>query len=228
MSAYLPVSLCLVAACLLPVSGSLLADDVLPSVVIAPAGAPSQVSSNDNLPLVVPALPAADQSSASAEGSTAEPAAEAPPQPASASESASRRAREEWQKQFTAVGEKAAAEPAKPAKRRKAKAGAVNQSARTGREKTPPANVLPEIIPQPVRLPRYVDVYRTIPFSRAEYDVDPSYRHNATIELLLNQLRPASPHIDSNVNVTVRAIEPYRNSYPLRNGYRNWSRYPWH
>jgi hypothetical protein len=36
----------------------------------------------------------------------------------------------------------------------------------------------------------YADIYRSIPFSRAEYDADPSYRHDATMELLTGNPRP--------------------------------------
>jgi hypothetical protein len=53
-----------------------------------------------------------------------------------------------------------------------------------------PADRLPEIIPQQVRKPSYTDVYNSIRFSRTAHNADPSYRHNATMELLLGQLRP--------------------------------------
>ena len=63
---------------------------------------------------------------------------------------------------------------------------------------------LPIIIPRPtvetltpatvVSLPNqalaYREVYDSIPFSRAEYQANPSYRHDATMELLFGQLRP--------------------------------------
>lgn len=35
----------------------------------------------------------------------------------------------------------------------------------------------------------YVDVYNSIPFSRSEYDYNPGYRHEATMELLLGQVK---------------------------------------
>jgi hypothetical protein len=38
----------------------------------------------------------------------------------------------------------------------------------------------------------YTTIYNSIPFSRSEYDANPSYRHDATMELLLGQLRPAA------------------------------------
>lgn len=48
---------------------------------------------------------------------------------------------------------------------------------------------LPIIVPQAVRVPSYAAVRSTIPFSRSEWEADPSYRHNGTMELLLGQLR---------------------------------------
>lgn len=36
----------------------------------------------------------------------------------------------------------------------------------------------------------YAEVYNSIPFRRSEYDANPNYRHEATIELLLGQIRP--------------------------------------
>ena len=48
---------------------------------------------------------------------------------------------------------------------------------------------LPVIVPQAVRVPSYAAVRATIPFSRSEWEADPSYRHNGTMELMLGQLR---------------------------------------
>ena len=36
----------------------------------------------------------------------------------------------------------------------------------------------------------YIEVYNSIPFRRSEYAANPNYRHEATIELLLGQIRP--------------------------------------
>ena len=36
----------------------------------------------------------------------------------------------------------------------------------------------------------YSEVYNSIPFRRSEYLANPSYRHEATVELLLGQIRP--------------------------------------
>lgn len=40
------------------------------------------------------------------------------------------------------------------------------------------------------RVREYQRVYDSIPFSRAEYDANPSYRHDATMEFLFGQMRP--------------------------------------
>ena len=42
----------------------------------------------------------------------------------------------------------------------------------------------------PSQVALYRDIYYSIPFRRAEYNANPSYRHEATIELLFNQMRP--------------------------------------
>jgi len=39
---------------------------------------------------------------------------------------------------------------------------------------------------------RYAEAYRAIPFNRAEYDANPSYRHEAAIELVFGQMRPTT------------------------------------
>lgn len=49
----------------------------------------------------------------------------------------------------------------------------------------------PAAVPAQVSLVRlYSQVYNAIPFSRAEYNANPSYRHDATMEFLFGQLRP--------------------------------------
>lgn len=40
----------------------------------------------------------------------------------------------------------------------------------------------------------YFDVYRSIPFVRSEYEANPSYRHEATMEILFGQMRPSVTH----------------------------------
>ncbi|MGE3314282.1 MAG: hypothetical protein AB7O26_04125 [Planctomycetaceae bacterium] len=38
----------------------------------------------------------------------------------------------------------------------------------------------------------YEEAYRSIPFSRAEYQANPSYRHDAALEIMFGQLRPTT------------------------------------
>ena len=40
----------------------------------------------------------------------------------------------------------------------------------------------------------YWAVYRTIPFIRTEYEANPSYRHEATMEFMFGQVRPTVVH----------------------------------
>lgn len=40
----------------------------------------------------------------------------------------------------------------------------------------------------------YEDIYRSIPFRRSEYLANPSYRHEATLEIMFGQLRPTTIH----------------------------------
>lgn len=40
------------------------------------------------------------------------------------------------------------------------------------------------------KVSEYEQVYRSIPFRRSEYVANPSYRHEATMEFLFDQLRP--------------------------------------
>ena len=74
----------------------------------------------------------------------------------------------------------------------------------------------------------YREIYNSIPFSRAEYDANPGYRHQATMEIMLGQLHPiivappAPPRQETRREVTVRFLPS------IRPGYRAWSRYPWH
>jgi len=74
----------------------------------------------------------------------------------------------------------------------------------------------------------YREIYNSIPFSRAEYDANPGYRHQATMEIMLGQLHPiivaptAPARQETKREVSVRFLPS------IRPGYRAWSRYPWH
>lgn len=61
----------------------------------------------------------------------------------------------------------------------------------------PNAVVVPHVEPAVDPLSRvelYRAVYDSIPFSRAEYDANPTYRHDATMEFLFGQMRPTVIH----------------------------------
>jgi len=83
----------------------------------------------------------------------------------------------------------------------------------------------------------YRQVYNAIPFSRAEYDANPSYRHDATMEFLFGQMRPTviqrgTTKVDVNLPSVDFDPPPYNrygmNSffYPFYTGgtrvYRGW------
>lgn len=40
----------------------------------------------------------------------------------------------------------------------------------------------------------YIEIYKTIPFIRAEYDANPSYLHDTTVEFLFGKMRPTVIH----------------------------------
>ncbi|MFO1041701.1 MAG: hypothetical protein U0941_07945 [Planctomycetaceae bacterium] len=40
----------------------------------------------------------------------------------------------------------------------------------------------------------YSEIYRSIPFNRAEYDANPSYRHDTAVEFLFGKMRPTVIH----------------------------------
>lgn len=85
-------------------------------------------------------------------------------------------------------------------------------AAKTAQPAPPPATKpgMPVIIPQPVRMPRYVDVYNSIPFSRSAWSANPSYRHDATIELLLGQIRPVTRIYNAPSAPAFEFVRPYR------------------
>ncbi len=84
---------------------------------------------------------------------------------------------------------------------------------------------LPDYEPRPpVVIPQtalYRDIYFSIPFNRVEYNAYPSYRHDATMELLFNQMRPTV------IQRGTTYVHPYSASsnygygygYPGYNGY---------
>lgn len=79
------------------------------------------------------------------------------------------------------------------------------------------------------RAQMYRDVYDSIPFSRAEYEANPSYRHDATMEFLFGQMRPTVINRQQRTQVDVNMPSlPYYgaglqfNRYGI---YNRWSPY---
>lgn len=58
----------------------------------------------------------------------------------------------------------------------------------------------------------YEQAYNMVPFSRAEYEANPSYRHDSAIEIMTGQLRPT---------VIMRHNIPYFSRYPDLFRYKN-------
>lgn len=82
-----------------------------------------------------------------------------------------------------------------------------------------PSDEIPKptvVIPQTAL---YRDIYFSIPFNRVEYNAYPSYRHDATMELLFNQMRPTV--IQRGTNYT----NPYNLNYGPFYGYGYGSAY---
>jgi|GEM_PF-2729506 len=70
-------------------------------------------------------------------------------------------------------------------------------------EATEPIPCATPVTPAVAHASRYAEIYQSIPFSRTEYDHNPTYRHDATMELLLGQHRPRPPVQQTSVNVDV-------------------------
>jgi hypothetical protein len=75
-----------------------------------------------------------------------------------------------------------------------------------------------------IRAHHYTEVYNQIPFSRSEYDANPAYRHDATMELLLGQIRPVT-YQTTNVNVATGGWSPWINYYRGFWGYQPFGYY---
>ena len=74
---------------------------------------------------------------------------------------------------------------------------------------------------------RYADAYRSIPFNRAEYNANPSYRHEAAMELLFGQMRPTTivkqmPEVKDETP----AYSPYKPFIPAYGDYSSYRSLP--
>jgi len=188
------------------------------------------------------------------------PGAKKPGKAPVATETASEKAREEWQKKRSTPGQKrrskasTKSEKAAPAKKRAADDKDVKETANAKKKAlmakaaANKAKLLPNSSAKGTAMASpaaantirrdsrtYQEIYRSIPFSRAEYDANPGYRHLATMEIMLGQLHPiivapaTPPQPQQNLNrpLTIRIVPSLRYG-GFRPGYRPWSRYPWH
>lgn len=63
----------------------------------------------------------------------------------------------------------------------------------------------------------YVDIYKSIPFIRAEYNANPSYIHDTAVEFLFGKMRPTVIHRET-VNVNNNSPYSYGYGYPIGYG----------
>lgn len=71
----------------------------------------------------------------------------------------------------------------------------------------------------PAQAQLYRDIYFGLPFIRAEYNANPSYRHDTTMELLFNQMRPT---VIQRGTTNVNNYGPYGGGYGAGYGYGYW------
>lgn len=75
---------------------------------------------------------------------------------------------------------------------------------------------------------RYREIYASIPFDRAEYEANPSYRHDATLELMFGKMRPTTIHrghttIDVNMPAPAPFVPPQIHPYGVNTWYAPYS-----
>lgn len=67
--------------------------------------------------------------------------------------------------------------------------------------------------PGGIRRPTYLDAYFSVPFFRSEYNANPSYRHEAAMEILFGQLRPTTIQKISPQPIAERYERSYYSGY---------------
>ena len=163
-----------------------------------------------------------------------------------ATETASQKAREDWQQQGTAEAQKrkskdktsTASEKAPRAEKMLAtrKTSDKDQDDErvkaTGKKEVSAAPEEKMAVSEPKGKDSrsYREIYASIPFSRAEYDANPAYRHQATMEIMLGHLHPivVAPAAPQQCQSALPQTLTVRFLPVIRSGYRVWSRYPWH
>jgi hypothetical protein len=223
----------------------------VPDVVIAPAG---QAVEEKDAPILVAPQEEQQADKAKADTKAAKPSAKVKPvakkksaraksakkKPAAApmaKETASEKARAEWQKKRSEQedeiaesesGDRATDSARESAQKKRALARSAAKDARSTEASTPEAAKPCQCADAAKDSRSYREIYNSIPFSRAEYDANPAYRHQATMEIMLGQLHPiivapqALPRHETNREITVRFLPA------IRPGYRPYSQYPWH
>ncbi len=82
-------------------------------------------------------------------------------------------------------------------------AAAVDDATASDERKSEPATATSSPADLTSRSQLYRTVYNSIPFSRAEYEANPSYRHDATMEFLFGQMRPTVIHRQQRTRIDV-------------------------
>ncbi len=73
--------------------------------------------------------------------------------------------------------------------------------------------------PMQVNPLEYAWIYQSIPFNRSEYVANPRYRHDATMEILLGQLRPQAANQPAPQPRPHHTLFPFENNFNRPNSY---------
>lgn len=223
-------------------------------VVIAPAG---QATEENDVPILVGPQDDQESGKAKADTKPAKPSVKTKPvakkkkssgskrpnKPAAApmaKETASEKARAEWKKKrfsenatpntVKATAGKAAQSTVGDKKRVMMANGPLSAGGVPARASTPAeSNTGQRALASALKDSRsYREIYNSIPFSRAEYNANPAYRHQATMEIMLGQLHPIVVAPPAPLRQKTRREITVRFLPAIRPGYRPYSQYPWH
>lgn len=86
---------------------------------------------------------------------------------------------------------------------------------------------LPVIVPAPEKTSKYREIFKSIPFSRAEFDANPNYRHDATMEILTGNPRPEKSIIQAPPAPAAPPNDLYLPNLPVMRHYFDMSRGPY-
>lgn len=86
----------------------------------------------------------------------------------------------------------------------------------------PIADCMPIIQPRQIDVATYRATYDAIPFSRTEYDANPSYRHDTAMEIMFGKMRPTTIHrYQHNTRPATQASPWWANAQPYWRNYGN-------